>query len=394
MELKAVLESLIFASDKPITIKQLKGITNTTEDDLIKNALQELEVEYRERGVQLLEISGGYQFRTHPDTAVWVKKLLIGRPPRLTQAMLENLSIIAYRQPITRPEIEDIRGVDCGGVIRLLLERGLIRIVGKKEEVGRPLLYGTTKQFLEFFNLRDLKELPTLKEFTELTQEHAEQISEQYGSEEAAGEAQEEQVSIAQEDSANRDIDGVSIDGASGGENAPVSATGSSNGPGLHLVAPISDDLLAATTSNTDNVSSATITSEVDTTSDIDHESDAGTNPTERIPSDIKTVKPIPPEDEDDGALSAIDRAIEEVDHIIHTHQTAEQVRLKEAMESILGPMPDTSSTTIHPNPPVNSVNNAKANAKEPNAKEPNAKEPNAKEPNASPPPENHPIAE
>jgi segregation and condensation protein B len=94
--------------------------------------------------------------------------------------MLETLAIIAYRQPITRPEIEDIRGVDCGGVLRILLDRGLIRIMGKKEEVGRPLLYGSTKQFLEFFHLKDLKELPTLKEFTELSEEHADKVDSEF----------------------------------------------------------------------------------------------------------------------------------------------------------------------------------------------------------------------
>jgi hypothetical protein len=95
--------------------------------------------------------------------------------------MLECLAIVAYRQPVTRPEIEDIRSVDCGGVLRVLLDRGLVRMMGKKEEVGRPVLYGTTKQFLEFFNLKDLKELPTLKEFTELSEESVEKIRQEYG---------------------------------------------------------------------------------------------------------------------------------------------------------------------------------------------------------------------
>jgi len=149
MELKAVLESLIFASDKPITIKQLKGITNTTEDDLIKNALQELEVEYRERGVQLLEISGGYQFRTHPDTAVWVKKLLIGRPPRLTQAMLENLSIIAYRQPITSKRVIEVRGQHAYGHIKAVKDMGL----SAPDRSGRSIVLKTTDYFADYFGL-------------------------------------------------------------------------------------------------------------------------------------------------------------------------------------------------------------------------------------------------
>jgi segregation and condensation protein B len=176
MELKAILESLIFASDKPLTLKQLKALTGSSKADAIEGALADIEAEFRLTGVQLAEVGGGYQFRTHPDCAPYVKRLLAGRPPRLTQAMLETLAIIAYRQPITRPEIEDIRGVDCGGVLRLLLERSLIRMLGKKEEVGRPILYGTTRQFLEFFNLKDLTQLPTLREFTELSEEMQAQL--------------------------------------------------------------------------------------------------------------------------------------------------------------------------------------------------------------------------
>jgi len=200
MRLKSILESLIFASDRPITVKQLKELTATSKTETLTAALEDLEAEYRESGVQLAQVGGGYQFRTHPDNATWVKRLLAGRPPRLTRAMLETLAIVAYRQPITRPEIEDIRGVDSGGVIRILLERGLIRIMGKKEEVGRPILYGTTRQFLEFFNLRDLRELPTLKEFTELTEEHADQVEGRFGEPEAEEPAEQAEAAAAEPD--------------------------------------------------------------------------------------------------------------------------------------------------------------------------------------------------
>jgi segregation and condensation protein B len=181
MPLKSILESLIFASDRPLTGKQLRELAEVGSPEELQTALDEIDADHRERGVQLAIVAGGYQFRTNPENATWVRRLLAGRPPRLTQAMLETLAIVAYRQPTTRPEIEDIRGVDCGGVIRILLERGLVRILGKKEEVGRPLLYGTTKQFLEFFNLRDLRELPTLREFTELSEESAERVEAAYG---------------------------------------------------------------------------------------------------------------------------------------------------------------------------------------------------------------------
>ena len=126
--------------------------------------------------MQLQAIAGGYQFRTHPDNAVWVQKLLAQRPVRLTRAQLETLAICAYRQPITRPEIDEIRGVDSGGTLKTLMDRWLIRILGKKEEPGRPMLYGTTSDFLEFFNLAISKDLPTLREFHELSEEHRAQV--------------------------------------------------------------------------------------------------------------------------------------------------------------------------------------------------------------------------
>ena len=119
---------------------------------------------------------------TSSEVAPWLRQFFQQRNrSRLSPGALETLAIVAYRQPITRPEIEDIRGVDCGGTLRVLLERNLIRVVGKKEEPGRPALYGTTRGFLDFFNLRDLKELPTLRQFTELSEEHQRQVEMQYG---------------------------------------------------------------------------------------------------------------------------------------------------------------------------------------------------------------------
>jgi len=127
-------------------------------------------------GIQLISVAGGWQLRTHPGNGAWVAKLVAGRPQRLSRAMMETLAIVAYRQPITRPEIDEIRGVDCGPVLRTLLERNLIRIIGKKEEVGRPMLYGTTPEFLKTFSLRDLTELPTLREFHELGADEKAQV--------------------------------------------------------------------------------------------------------------------------------------------------------------------------------------------------------------------------
>lgn len=133
----------------------------------------------RSTGYELVAVAGGYQLRTNPRVAAFVRQYLQVKPTRLSRAQLETLAIVAYRQPVTRPEMEQIRGVDCGAAMKILLERKLVRILGKKEEVGRPLLYGTTKEFLEFFNLKSLMELPTLREFQELSEEHQRKVEEE-----------------------------------------------------------------------------------------------------------------------------------------------------------------------------------------------------------------------
>ncbi|HVR64772.1 MAG TPA: SMC-Scp complex subunit ScpB [Polyangia bacterium] len=166
--LESIVESLIFASDKPLGMTELKRLLNERDAKKITAALEAVKARFQERGIHLLGVAGGWQFRTNPDNGAWVSKLMVGRPARLSRAMLETLAIVAYRQPITRPEIDEIRGVDCGPVLKTLLERGMIRMIGKKEEVGRPILYGTTPEFLRTFSLRDLTELPTLREFHEL----------------------------------------------------------------------------------------------------------------------------------------------------------------------------------------------------------------------------------
>jgi len=188
-KLKKILESLLFASEKPLTIKRLSELSRERDTDLINASLDELVTDYAERGIVVHDVAGGYQFRTHPDTAQWVQQLIAGRPVRLTRAQLEALAIIAYRQPITRPEIDDIRGVDSGGTLKLLLDRSMVRVLGKKEEPGRPLLYGTTKDFLEFFNLAALRDLPTLREYHELTEDSMRLVEERLGV--TAEEAQE-----------------------------------------------------------------------------------------------------------------------------------------------------------------------------------------------------------
>ena len=170
-DLAHLVEALIFAADKPITLQRLKQLTHVRDASRLEAALATIAEHYTNRGIALQQVSGGYQFRTNTQFSSWVQQLIAGRPVRLSRAQLETLAIIAYRQPITRPEIDDIRGVDSSNTLRVLLDRTLIRILGKKEEAGRPLLYGTTKEFLDFFSLGDLRELPTLREYSELTEE-------------------------------------------------------------------------------------------------------------------------------------------------------------------------------------------------------------------------------
>jgi len=170
-DLKSIVESLLFVADGPLTLQRLGEVLEESARDEIRSVLDELqaELEKERRGVRLVEIAGGYQLRTPKVNAEWVKKLLGGRPPRMSRATLETLAIIAYRQPVTRAEIETIRGVDVDGVVSTLLERNLIRAVARKDVPGRPFLYGTTPEFLQLFNLKDLSHLPTLKEMEEIT---------------------------------------------------------------------------------------------------------------------------------------------------------------------------------------------------------------------------------
>jgi len=170
-QLKPILESLLFASEGPVTLPRLAEVLEGIEHSEIAAALRELQAEYDAagRGFRIAEVAGGYQMQTARENADWVKKLYRDRPARMSRATLETLAIVAYKQPITRAEIEAIRGVDVDGVVATLLDRRLIRIVARKDVPGRPFLYGTTSEFLQLFNLKDLSHLPTLKEMEEMT---------------------------------------------------------------------------------------------------------------------------------------------------------------------------------------------------------------------------------
>ncbi|MGE5217077.1 MAG: SMC-Scp complex subunit ScpB [Chloroflexota bacterium] len=170
-EIKSIVESLLFVADAPQPLQRFAEVLEPLDKKMVQEVLSEIqqELESQQRGIRLVEVAGGYQLRTAKANADWVKKFLGGRPARMSKATLETLAIIAYRQPITRAEVEAIRGVDVDGVITTLLERSLIRAVGRKDVPGRPFLYGTTAEFLQLFNLKDLSHLPTLKEMEEIS---------------------------------------------------------------------------------------------------------------------------------------------------------------------------------------------------------------------------------
>jgi segregation and condensation protein B len=151
--------------------ERLKGIFEEATKEQIEAQLQALKADYeaRDAGVMVAEVANGYQLATRPEQAVWVRKFkTVKVTTRLSRPALETLAIIAYKQPVTRPEIEAIRGVNIGGIVRNLMERRLVKIVGKKDVPGKPILYGTSVEFLQYFGLKDLSSLPTLREFQEL----------------------------------------------------------------------------------------------------------------------------------------------------------------------------------------------------------------------------------
>ena len=170
--LSAIVEAILFASDRPVSVRALLEAIPEADEEALHAALVELSERYESptSGVGLQELADGYQLTTRPSLSVYVERFLVGRRrARLSRAALETLATIAYRQPITRGEIEDLRGVDCGQVIHTLLTRELITVKGRSEALGRPLLYGTTPEFLTYFGLRSMGDLPNLDELRALS---------------------------------------------------------------------------------------------------------------------------------------------------------------------------------------------------------------------------------
>ncbi len=168
-----IVEALLFASSKPLTIAEIKKVLKSLKPVEIESYLSELRAEYVQsaRSFEIVEIANGYEVASRKEFAPWIFKMeLQKRAKQVTQSALETLAILAYKQPVTRPEIEDLRGVDVSAVLTTLMERGLVKIVGKKEVPGRPFLYGTTDKFLEHFGLKSLSGLPNIEEIKNLVE--------------------------------------------------------------------------------------------------------------------------------------------------------------------------------------------------------------------------------
>jgi len=167
--LKLIIEALLFTSDRPLSAREIQACLPDASPPDINETLKALQTEYEtlDRSFLLREVAQGFQLRTKPEYAPYVLKMLKTAPTRLSRPALETLAIIAYKQPILRQEIERLRGVDVGGILRTLLEKDLVRIMGRKNLPGRPLIYGTTQRFLSVFDLKDLGSLPKLKEIKE-----------------------------------------------------------------------------------------------------------------------------------------------------------------------------------------------------------------------------------
>ena len=199
-EQRRIVEALVLASPEPISGERLAGIVPGCTPGDAKDLINELNTEYQEqdRSFEIWEVAGGYQIRTRAEFSGYLQQLNKQRPLRLSRAALDTLSIVAYKQPVTRAEIEDIRGVDAGAVVKGLLDRRLVKIVGQREVPGRPMLYGTTRRFLEVFGLESLKNMPSLRELKDLADKKGVDVGgETEDLEGDIAEAPEEDVAVA-----------------------------------------------------------------------------------------------------------------------------------------------------------------------------------------------------
>ena len=217
-EIKAVIENILLAADQPVSEAQFKNLLGEEVEKVsFKSVLEELVDEYSSRNLQILQVAEGYQLCTRHDYSDWVRKFLkFDKTTKLSQPSLDTLAIIAYKQPLTKAEVEEIRGVDSSGVVRTLLEKKVISPGGRKKVPGRPIMYRTTRKFLEYFGLRDLSDLPTLEDFKESELEG--EVSPDQTTlpfDELSGDAAEEMVDTASEVEV-QSTDPANIDSSSG----------------------------------------------------------------------------------------------------------------------------------------------------------------------------------
>lgn len=206
-ELKRIIESILFAADQPVNMNQLLGLFpegDAPEQDIIEQAIASLQEDYADHSLELREVGSGYRFQVRQDYAAWVSRLWEEKPARYSRAILETLALIAYRQPITRAEIEEIRGVSVSTqIIKTLMEREWVKVVGHRDVPGKPALYATTREFLDYFNLKSLEELPPLAELRDIDSINAEldlELAEQVQA--AAGDSEADVVTEQIEDEA------------------------------------------------------------------------------------------------------------------------------------------------------------------------------------------------
>ena len=217
-EIKAIIENILLAADQPVSEAQFKNLFgDEVEKVSFKSVLEELIDEYTSRNLQILQVAEGYQLCTRHDYSNWVRKFLkFDKTRKLSQPSLDTLSIIAYKQPLTKAEVEEIRGVDSSGVVRTLLEKKIISPGGRKKVLGRPIMYRTTRKFLEYFGLKDLSDLPTLEDFKE--SELEEQIPPDQTTlpfDELSGDDSKEMADVASEEEA-QSTDPTEIDSSTG----------------------------------------------------------------------------------------------------------------------------------------------------------------------------------
>jgi len=170
-QIKSVIEALLFSCDKPLLIEQIRSLFADLEPSQIRSILEEIKSEYgsQKRGIRIVEVAGGFQMVTAAELANFLKKFYkVQRKERLSRPALETLAIIAYKQPVTKLQIQSIRGVDVNGIVNNLKDLGIIRIVGRRRAPGRPFLYGTSRQFLEYFGLKSLEDLPKIEDFPKM----------------------------------------------------------------------------------------------------------------------------------------------------------------------------------------------------------------------------------